>query len=78
MGDTSRSESQQAGREARDAVVGRPRGSKSDAIADAMRRYLGAESYQEQRKHDTDDERPARSERDPEHDPEHRERHEQE
>lgn len=50
MNDSSSSESAQAAREARDAVVSRPRGSKAGALADAMRRYLGAETYDALRK----------------------------
>jgi hypothetical protein len=43
-------ESGQAGREARDAVIGRPRGAKSAAIGAAMRRYLSAATYDELRR----------------------------
>ena len=42
-------ESAQAGREARDAIVGRRR-FKSASIAEAMRRYLGAATYGELRR----------------------------
>jgi len=52
MSDISNSESAQATREAQDAIVSRPRGSKSGAIAEAMRRYLSSETYDQLRKRD--------------------------
>ena len=50
MTDTSRGEALRATHEARDAIVSRPRGSRSGAIAEAMRRYLSSESYDQLRK----------------------------
>lgn len=47
---SSSGESARAEREARDAVVSRPRGSKSGAIEAALRRYLSAATYEEHRK----------------------------
>ena len=43
-------EAAQAGREAREAIAKRPRGAKSGAIAEALRRYLSAETYDELRR----------------------------
>jgi hypothetical protein len=63
MSDRQRGESARAAHEAQDAIVSRPRGSKTAAIADAMRRYLGAETYDEHRKHaaeTAEDETPSR------------------
>jgi hypothetical protein len=54
MSDTSKGESARAGREAREAIVSRPQGSKSAAIADAMRRYLSSETYDQLRKRDVE------------------------
>jgi hypothetical protein len=54
MNATTHGESARAVREAKDAVVSRPRGSQGPAIDDALRRYLGAETYEEQLKHDSD------------------------
>lgn len=45
MSDASERESARAAGEAQDAIVHRPRSSKAGAVAGAMRRYLGAETY---------------------------------
>ena len=66
MSDTSRGESARAAREAQDAVVSRPRGPRSAAIVDAMRRYLSSETYSELRKskaESAEGEKPGRDER---------------
>lgn len=50
MSDTSKDESARAAREAQDAIVSRSRGAGSGAIAEAMRRYLSSETYDQLRK----------------------------
>jgi hypothetical protein len=54
MSDRSNRESASAAREAQDAIVSRPRGSKAGAVAEALRRYLGAETYDEHRRSKAD------------------------
>ena len=54
MSDMSKGESARATREAQDAIVSRPQGSKSGAIAEAMRRYLSSETYDQLRKRDAE------------------------
>lgn len=41
-------------REARDAVAGRPPGSRSAAIQDALRRYLAARTYRDRDSEESD------------------------
>ena len=43
-------EAEQAAREARDAIVDRPSGSKSGAVTQGLMRYLSAEAYDELRR----------------------------
>jgi len=50
MSDATERESAQAASEAQDAIVSRPRGAKTGAIAEALRRCLSAETYDEHRK----------------------------
>jgi hypothetical protein len=47
-------EAARAAREAQDVIVTQPRGSKSLAIDEALRRFLSAETYGEQRKHEAE------------------------
>jgi hypothetical protein len=47
MNGTGKGESERASREARDAVVSRPPGSKGRGKNEALRRYLTAETAQE-------------------------------
>jgi hypothetical protein len=54
MSDTSKGEAARAAREAQDAIVSRPRGSKGSAIDAALRRYLSAETYDEHRRAESD------------------------
>jgi len=54
MSDMSKGESARAAHEAQDAIVSRPRGSSSGAIAVAMRRYLSSAAYDELRKRDAE------------------------
>jgi hypothetical protein len=54
MAEMSKGETARAGSEARDAIASRPQGSRSAAIAAAMRRYLSSETYDQQRKHDAE------------------------
>lgn len=54
MSDMSKGESARAAHEAQDAIVSRPRGSRSGAIAEAMRRYLSSETYDQLRKRDAE------------------------
>lgn len=55
MDEKSAAEKAAVGREARNAVAGRPVTSGSGARQDALRRFLGAESYHEKRVEETED-----------------------
>jgi hypothetical protein len=50
MSDISKGEAHRAAREALDGITPRPRGSRSGAIAGALRRYLSAETYEQRRR----------------------------
>ena len=54
MSESSKGETVHQAQEARDAIVSRPGGSRSGAIAEAMRRYLSAERYDQLRKRDAE------------------------
>jgi hypothetical protein len=54
MSGTSKGESRRPAQEAQDAIVARSGGSRSGAIAEAMRRYLSSESYDQLRKRDAE------------------------
>lgn len=65
MSDTSRGGSTRAAPEAQDAIASRPRGSRSGAVAEAMRRYLSSETYDQLRRggaEKVEDEKPRRDE----------------
>jgi hypothetical protein len=60
MNDTSSAESARTSKEARDAIVSRPRGSRGSALDEALRRYLTAETADELKRleQDSEEEKP--------------------